>query len=392
MRNASILDVWRPSLQKQHPTAGRKETRLAELLEPAGIAINGNRPWDIQVRDQRFYSRLFAEGTLGLGESYVDGWWDVEALDEFFARTRRARLDKRAYEWGMTWLALESRLMNLQTYLRSRTVAAEHYDLGNDLYEAMLDPLMQYSCAYWATSANLADAQRAKLDLVCRKLQLTPGMRVLDLGGGFGGFAHFAARNYGCEVVSYNISEEQVAYGRELCRDLPVRFELKDYRDAVQEPQPFDRIAAIGLCEHIGYKNYRQFFETAYARLSPGGLFLVHSIGGNESYTYADPWIDKYIFPHGLIPSIAQLGKAMEGLWVVEDWHNFGPDYDPTLMAWWRNFDAAWPSLRPGYGDRFYRMWKYYLQSCAGSFRARALQLWQIVVSKGDVPAYTSVR
>lgn len=387
MRQASVLEQWRPDEK-----GGRAENKIHQALSQAGIQINGPNLWDITVHDKRFFHRLLAEGTLGLGESYMDGWWDCGALDQFFARTRSAHVDKLAYSWGFACLALESRVVNLQNRFFAHAVAHEHYDLGNDLYKAMLDPLMQYTCAYWKEASTLDEAQRNKLDLVCRKLSLAPGMRVLELGSGFGGFSYYASRHYGCEVVSYNISEEQVHYARDLCRGLPVRTELKDYRDSRNEPEPFDRIVSIGLCEHIGYKNYRGFMETAHSQLAPRGLFLLHTIGGNESYTYADPWIDKYIFPHGLIPSVAQLGKAMEGLWVAEDWHNFGPDYDPTLMAWWGNFNAAWPHLRDKYGDRFYRMWKYYLLACAGSFRARALQLWQIVLSKGDIPSYTPVR
>jgi cyclopropane-fatty-acyl-phospholipid synthase len=251
---------------------------------------------------------------------------------------------------------------------------------------------MQYTCAYWKNASTLDEAQENKLRLICRKLQLKPGMRVLELGGGFGGLAYFMATEYGCQVVAYNNSSEQIRYGRELCKGLPVRFEESDYREAVHEREQFDRVVAIGLCEHIGGKNYRTFMEIAHHRLRNEGLFLLHTIGGNRSYSSTDAWVDKYIFPNGAIPSIPQLGKAMEGLWVLEDWHSFGPDYDKTLMAWWSNFEKTWHTLRPKYGDRFYRMWKYYLLSCAGSFRARKLQLWQMVLSKGEIPAYTSVR
>ncbi len=344
------------------------------------------------MRDPRFYRRVLAQGTVGLGESYMDGWWEVPALDEFCARARGARVDQQVTDWRLAWLVLKSRMLNLQSAGRSGKVARKHYDLGNDLYQAMLDPWMQYTCGYWRHAADLDAAQRDKLELICRKLALAPGMRVLDLGGGFGGFARYAASRYGCEVVCYNISRNQVDFGREWCRGLPVRFELADYRDSVREPEVFDRVAAIGLCEHVGHKNHRVFLETAAARLRPGGLFLLHTIGSNASYTSTDPWIQKYIFPNGLIPSVAQLGRATEALWVVEDWHNFGPDYDRTLMAWWRNFDDAWPRLREACGERFHRMWKYYLLACAGSFRARVLQLWQLVLSRGDIPGYTPVR
>jgi cyclopropane-fatty-acyl-phospholipid synthase len=366
--------------------------KVAEILAMVDIRVNGGRPWDIQVHDERFYPRVLSEGSLGVGESYMDGWWDVDDLFEFCARVHTAELYRKVGALEIFWLAAKSRVLNRQTRSRARQVAEEHYDLGNDLYEAMLDRRMQYTCAYWRDARTLDEAQENKLRLICDKLHLAPGMSVLELGGGFGGLAHFMASRYGCRVVSYNISKEQVRYGRELCAGLPVRFEEKDYREAAHEADQFDCVVSIGLCEHIGFKNYRSFLELAHARLKDGGLFLLHTIGGNRSATSTDPWIDKYIFPNGMMPSIAQLGKAMEDLWVVEDWHNFGPDYEKTLLAWWDNFEDAWPQLRANYGCRFYRMWKLYLMESAGAFRARKLQLWQIVLSKGDIPAYTPVR
>jgi cyclopropane-fatty-acyl-phospholipid synthase len=378
------------------PTAPRGSTaaarKVAEVFSLAGIEIGGRRPWDLQVHDERFYPRLLAGGDLAAGESYMDGWWDAEALDELCTRVHRANLPALVGGWEMFWLAMRGRIFNRQRRSRAVEVAQVHYNRGNDLYQAMLGLRMQYTCAYWNDATTLDQAQEDKLRLICRKIQLQPGMTVLDLGGGFGGLAHFMASEYGCRVVMYNISEAQVAYGREWCQGLPVRIEQKDYREAARETQAFDRVVSVGLCEHIGQKNYRGFLELAHRLLSPGGLFLLHTIGGNESATCTDAWIDKYIFPNGMTPSVAQLGKAMEGRWVVEDWHNFGPDYDTTLMAWWHKFDRAWPSLESKYGERFYRMWKYYLLGCAGGFRARRLQLWQLVLSKGDIPSYTPVR
>ncbi len=378
-----------PTTESRLPAAARK---VAAILARADIRVNGNRPWDIRVFDPRFYQRALTGGSLGVGESYMDGWWDAEDLDECFTRVHRHELYRNAGAIGALGLALKGRLFNRQTRFRSKKVAKEHYDLGNDLFQAMLDRRMQYSCAYWKSAGTLDDAQEDKLRLICDKLYLRPGMKVLDLGGGFGGLAHFMATVHGCSVVSYNISSEQVRYARQLCTGLPVRFEQKDYREAVHETDGFDRVVSVGFCEHIGYKNYHSFFELAHRLLRDEGLFLLQTIGGNRSVTSTDRWIDKYIFPNGMMPSIAQLGKAMEDLWVVEDWHNFGPDYEKTLLAWWGNFDRAWPGLRASYGDRFYRMWKLYLMESAGAFRARKLQLWQIVLSKGDIISYTAVR
>jgi cyclopropane-fatty-acyl-phospholipid synthase len=397
MSKTSTFEGWQESQSRSsekqkvryRSAAARK---VIELLAFAGIGVNGPEPWDIQIHDERFFSRALGEGSIGVGESYMDGWWDVEALDEFFHRFRRADLASKVHDLKTGLLVLRTKLLNLQTMQRAKQVAQAHYDLGNQLYQAMLDRRMQYTCAYWKDSVTLDQAQENKLHLICRKLRLQPGMTLLELGGGFGGLAHFAAQEYGCRVVSYNISREQVAYGRDLCKGLPVRFEQKDYREAALETSQFDRVASVGLCEHIGYKNYRQFMRLAHGCLKDQGLFLLHTIGSNESYSYTDPWIHKYIFPNGLIPSMAQLTAAWEGVWVAEDWHNFGPDYDRTVMHWWANFEHAWPDLRSTYSDRFYRMWKYYLMASAGSFRSRRLQLWQVVLSKGDIASYTPVR
>ena len=370
--------------------------KVSSLLSAAGIEIGGARPFDMQVHDERFYERVMAEGSLGAGEAYMDGWWDVEKLDEFFFRLLRARIDREIRTPSMLLQVILSKLRNRQSRQRSQQVAEQHYDLPTRLYEAMLGPTMQYTCAYYGPdggAAGLDDAQRAKLSLVARKLHLEPGMRVLELGGGFGELARYLAEDHQCEVVSYNISRRQVEYARRICEGLPVEIRQQDYRDAANESGRYDRVVSVGLMEHVGPRNYRGFFKTASARLKPGGLALVHTIGGNRSRTEADRW-NKYIFPGGVIPSEAQVARAKEGLFVLEDWHNFGPDYDRTLMVWEANFLAAWDELKhyEGLDERFYRMWRYYLNSCAGAFRARGLNLWQLVLSQGDLPRYQPVR
>jgi len=361
------------------------ESVVKELLARAEIEINGARPFDIQVHNPAFYRRVLAEEALGLGESYMDGWWDCEALDEFFDRVLRARLDQKVKgNWKITWHALKSRLFNLQSSRRARQVAEKHYDLGNDLYQRMLDKRLNYTCAFWRWGAqNLDEAQEHKLELVCRKLNLKPGLKVLELGCGWGAFAKYAAEKYQVQVTGVNVSREQVELGRKLCASLPVELKLMDYREVTGT---YDRVLSIGIMEHVGYKNYRTYMEVVDRTLAEDGIAFFHTIGGNESSTTANAWTTKYIFPNGMIPSITQLAKAMEGLFVVEDWHNFGPDYDRTLMAWYQNFEAAWPELRSRYDERFYRMWRYYLLSSAGGFRARVHQLWQVVLTKPGRP------
>jgi cyclopropane-fatty-acyl-phospholipid synthase len=371
--------------------------RIAALLRAADIEIDGSDPWDVRVRDERFYARVLADGTLGAGESYMDGWWEVPRLDEFFARVHRAKLERELATPALLLEVAFSRMRNLQRRRLSQRVARQHYDLSNDLYVAMLGPTMQYTCAYYGadgTDRTLDEAQRLKLDLIARKLHLQPGMTVLELGGGFGGLAHHLAKYHQCRVVSYNISREQVEFARAWCDGLPVEFRLQDYREAVSDSAAYDRVVSIGLMEHVGPKNYRRFFELVRARLAPRGLALVHTIGGNVSTATAERWITRYIFPGGVIPSERQIAAAKEGLLVLEDWHNFGPDYDRTLLAWDANFCAAWPTLRNSatFDERFYRMWRYYLNSCAGAFRARELNLWQFVLSRGDIPRYAPAR
>ena len=371
--------------------------QVAALLRAAGIAIDGAEPWDFRVRDDRVFARVLAGGSLAAGEAYMDGWWDATRLDEFFTRIHRASLDRKLVTAPVVAKVALSRIGNLQGRWLSRRVAQQHYDLSNDLYVAMLGETMQYTCAYYSSGGDaqtLDEAQQLKLELIARKLHLQPGMTVLELGGGFGALARLLASRYQCRVVSYNISRAQVDFARAWCEGLPVEFRLQDYREAESDPTVYDRVVSIGLMEHVGPKNYRRFFEIAHARLAPGGLALVHTIGGNFSKHTTDPWIDKYIFPGGVIPSEKQITAAKEGLFVLEDWHNFGPDYDRTLLAWDENFRAAWPQLRklPRMDERFYRMWRYYLASTAGAFRARALNLWQLVLSRGDVPRYVPAR
>ncbi|MFC1584185.1 cyclopropane fatty acyl phospholipid synthase [Fibrobacterota bacterium] len=369
----------------------KSQKMVTDLLSRAGITINGKGKADIQVHNQGFYQRVLRDGSLGVGESYMEGWWDVEELDTCVEKVLRADIYGKGLSPVFFLELWKAKILNQQSKLRSKRVAEQHYDLGNDLYEKMLDPRMQYTCAYWKKARNLNEAQEHKLDLICRKLHLTETDRVLELGCGWGGFARFAAEKYGCRVTAYNISKEQVAWGREKCRGLPVDIHLRDYREA---QGIYHKVVAIGLCEHIGYKNYNSFLKLIHRCLADDGLALIHTIAGNKSTVTTDAWLDKYIFPGSMLPAPAQMAKCIDGRFVLEDWHNFGPDYDRTLMAWFENFDRNWQSIKSEtYDDRFYRMWKYYLLMCAGSFRARKNQLWQIVLSKkGLSGGYESVR
>lgn len=353
---------------------------IESLFSQAGVAIGGANPWDITVHDERFFARVLQEKNLGLGEAYMDGWWDCRRPDEFICRVLKSRLDA-ALRGGLKYLPLllPGILFNLQSKARASIVAKRHYNLDNDLFLSFLDPYNQYSCAYFDGTAHLDQAQQKKLDLICRKTAIQQVDHVLDIGCGWGGFAKYAAEACGCTVTAVNISREQIRYAANFCRGLPVRFLECDYRDIQGR---FDKIVSVGMFEHVGWKNYGTFMRVAHRSLKDDGIFLLHTIGGNESTRTCDPWVTKYIFPNGMLPSIAQISRSVEGLFAVEDWHNLGPHYDKTLMAWYNNFQKAWPGLQAKYDAKFKRMWEYYLLSCAGAFRARSNQVWQIVFTK----------
>lgn len=368
------------------------ERWMATNLAKAGIIINGPNPWDPQVHNTALWDRVIRQGSLGLGEAYVDGWWDCEQVDEFISRIISAKLNEQVTgRWVVLRHWLMATLFNRQSEKRAYQVGEQHYDAGNDLYQAMLDPTMAYSCGYWHEAKTLHEAQLNKLRLICEKAQLKQGESVLEIGCGWGSFAEIAAKEYGVSVTGVTISKEQKKLADERCKGLPVDIELKDYRS--MEGQ-YDKLVSIGMFEHVGPKNYDTYMSTAHRLMKEDGTFVLHTIGSDQSKNGTDPWIDKYIFRNGVIPSLKQISESVEPYFVIEDVHNFGPDYDKTLMAWHQNFAAAWPELKDQYNERFYRMWSYYLKICAGAFRSRSLQLYQVVLRKrlDRLPRYHSVR
>jgi cyclopropane-fatty-acyl-phospholipid synthase len=364
------------------PRASLK-SRVTSLLADCGVEVDGDKPWDIHVHNEDFFARVIAHGSLGLGESYMEGIWDAQDLDGFLFRLLNAHLDERTAKLDDARLWIRAELRNLQRGRGAYEVGERHYDLGNDLFRAMLGRRLVYSCGYWETAQSLDAAQEAKLDLICRKLELEAGMKVLDIGCGWGEALKYAAERYGVRGVGITISIEQAEFARELCRGLPIEIRVQDYREIDER---FDRIYSVGMFEHVGVKNYRGYFDVVRRCLADDGLTLLHTIGGNTSSNHTDPWIAKYIFPNSMIPSAAQIAKASEKTFVLEDWHGFGTHYDQTLMAWIANFEKAWPQLSASYDERFRRMWRYYLSVSAAAFRSRRDQLWQIMFSPRGVP------
>ena len=384
--NANIKEKIKNFSKKSEP-----KVVVEEILSQVDIQINGKKEGDIQVYNDELYSQVLKDGSLGLGESYMEGFWDSNNLDVFIYKILRANLDTTLKPtWAMRWSVIKAKFFNNQTKKKSLKVINEHYQLGNDLFENMLDSYMTYSCGYWKNARNLEEAQIAKYDLIAQKLGLKKGMRVLDIGCGWGGFSKYISEKYDVEVVGITLSENQAMYARKMCENLNVEIRVQDYRDIFEK---FDRVVEIGMFEHVGPKNYREFMQKVYDCLKDDGLLMLHTIGSNVTSNVGDPWVDKYIFANGKLPSIAQIGNSIENLFIMEDWHNFSTDYDKTLMAWYAKFTKNWYKIEKSYPENFYKMWKYYLLSCAGSFRARSIQLWQVVLSKkGVLGGYKSIR
>lgn len=376
-----------------HPASrevGRAERIVTELFAEADIEVNGMRPCDIQVHDERFFRRVLKDGTLGFGESYMLGWWDCDDLEEMCHRAIRSGIEYRVPPGIGTLIEIVfGMVLNLQSKSRSKVVARRHYDLGNDFFGVMLDPAMQYSCAYFHGTADLATAQQLKMELICKKLGLAPGMRLLDIGCGWGGLARYAAENHGCEVVGITISEQQKEYADRHCEGLPVEIRLQDYREVDGE---FDAICSVGMLEHVGSRNYDTYMDAASGCLKEGGLFLCHTITANEARRRPDPWISRYIFMNSELPTAAQVLQAAEGYFVNEDMHNLGPYYVPTLRAWEAGFMKSREDFRIEFGEQFVRMWRFYLLSCSGAFRARSLQVIQFLFSRGGLETHEPVR
>lgn len=364
---------------------------IEETLDSADVRLNGTRPWDVQVHDDRLWNRIARSGTLGLGDAYCEGWWDCDALDELFYRILSAEKALHLRPSVHTMQGMLGHLVKGVSKRASRKVGLQHYDLGNDFFEAMLDPYMQYSCGYFEQGAtDIADAQMQKLDRICRKLQLQPSDHVLDIGCGWGGLAQYISQHYGCRVTGVTISKEQATYATERCRGLPVDIRLCDYRDMKGE---YDKVVSVGMFEHVGWHNYPLYMRSAKRCMKKDGLFLLHTIGCRRTGYGFDPWIVRHIFPHSALPSAAQISKAADGVWTMEDWHNFGVSYDKTLMQWHTRSKAYMNAHENEYDSGFRRLWRYYLLSCAGAFRARSIHLWQVVLSPaGHKGGYHSIR
>ncbi len=302
---------------------------LQDVLARADVQINGTRPWDIHVHDKHMYDRVFASWSLGLGESYMDGEWDCDELDELFTRLLRADMGSAALGLARVKLIAEHlrhKLFNLQSKHRAFEVGKQHYDAGNDVFEAMLDSRMIYSCAYWENAGTLEEAQLAKLDMICRKLQLKPGETLLDIGCGWGGLAKFAAERYGVKVTGVTVSKEQLALAQERVKGLPVELLLQDYRDLQGS---FDKVVSVGMFEHVGPKNYDTYFSHVQRLMAPDGAFLLHTIGIASTSQSTDPGSTATSSPTASCPRRARSRRP----WKAASSSRTGTTSAPTTTA-----------------------------------------------------------
>ena len=373
---------------------------IRAITDPVDVGFAGERPWDLQVHNPALFGDLIRRGSLALGEAYVRGDWDCAALDQLFTRLLRSSLSRQVASGFLPSAQLLGVLrrqaehwINWQTRRRSTRVAELHYDIDHRIYAATLDSRLIYSCAHWQYADDLETAQLHKLQRICLKLELEPGMRLLDVGCGWGALAAYAAQAHGVEVVGITLSRQQAAFCQQ-CYGDQVQVLHCDYRsEQLRSLGPFDRIVSIGMLEHVGRKNDRVYFETLSHLLVPDGLLLLQTIGSHDTNFDLDPWIDTYIFPAGRLPSAQQLSVGFESWFLLQDWENFGCDYDQTLVAWNQNFERVWPALQAEIKHGFERFWRYYLLSCAGFFRSGQGQLWQLVLSpKAACRSYRSTR
>lgn len=356
---------------------------VSKAFAKVDIQIHGSRPWDLKVNDERFYMKLLIKGPLGFGEAFVDDWIECDRFDECL--TRILKLESKNHP-VMMWSWLRAYFTDLSSKKRGKIGSAIHYNFEKLIYEKMLDKAMTYSIGYWGENDDLERAQEKKLDLICRKLHLEPGMRVLDIGCGWGSFAQYATRMYNVSVVGINIAEKQIELAQQKYSHLPIEFRVQDYRDLKGN---FDRIVSIGMAEHVGLKNYKRYLKIIRDCLKDEGLCLIEISTNTAMGSLAramDPWFMRYFFPTAWLPTLCQFTCAADGLLLLEDLHNITENSEKTFLAWWDNLNKNWASLQNEIDHRTYLMFKYYLLSSVGAFRGGVARYWQLVFSKGDLP------
>mmetsp|Transcript_2643 Transcript_2643/g.5371 ORF Transcript_2643/g.5371 Transcript_2643/m.5371 type:complete len:414 (+) Transcript_2643:74-1315(+) len=377
--------------------AALRQPHIAEALARYIVKVGGisDSLYDhVEFHDPTAWYDIITQGNLGVAESYMHGKIKVDPLPFFLTLLNGTALGTRRKE-GSDYMvffmdminlptALAGRLFNQQTRERSTRVTKQHYDAGNDLYERMLGPSMSYTCAYWRNATTLDEAQTNKFDLIRRKLELQDGMKVADLGMGWGTAAAYMHKHGRVEVTGVSLSEEQVKWAQANLAKTGLKFVWEDYRDHCENPAnvgTYDRVYSIGMLEHVGFKNHATLFKCIKRLLKPDGLAVVHTIGEPDFLPNSDPFLDKYIFPGAVIPALSSVSAAIENDFILEDFQNFGYDYAKTLAVWAVNSEAFFRDNPTAYTPEFQRMWDYYLKMCEALFELRINQLWHFVLS-----------
>ncbi len=344
----------------------------------------------ITLKDPDLPRKMVMNPDMAMGEAYRDGRFEIENDDlHAYFELVLLNLSQTRQAWWQAPLHLSQmalrKLDQFNPLSRARRNVAHHYDLSAELYDLFLDADRQYSCAYFERpDMTLEEAQEAKKRHIAKKLMIEPGMRVLDIGCGWGGMALTLARDYGARVVGVTLSEEQhaLATRRAAQEGLSdqVEFRLIDYRKVNES---FDRIVSVGMFEHVGAPHYREYFDTVERMLTPDGIALIHTIGRLTPPGYTSPFIRKYIFPGGYVPALSEMSAAIEhtSLW-TEDVEIWRLHYAETLLHWVKRFEARQEEAKAIYDDKFCRMWRYYLIACEMTFRLDYQVVFQVQLAR----------
>lgn len=339
------------------------------------------------IKDDAVIRRIFSGGhNLALGETYVEGLWDSNDIRKLVIEL--IKLERVKMQLGLHALPIflgEVLGKLLALFLPSNTLSSSrknityHYDISDDMFQRQLGPTMQYTCAYFhRPDMSLDEAQLAKMRIIAHKLDLRPGMRVVELGCGYGAFAYLLATEFGVHVTGVSLSNDQVAYAKKNFAHSRVDIRLQDYRNV---EGVYDRVYSVGIFEHIGRKNYKTYFDKCYDLLAPDGIMLIHTIGWGVSGRWnPNTFMFKHIFPGAEIPHASHMTKKYTDRWHLEDWHNFGKSYSPTAQHWYANLEGS--DEFEAMDESFKRMWRYYLLGGAAAFDSRRCSLWQLVFTK----------
>ena len=376
------------------------EKFVRDLFSQVEIEVNGSNPWDPQVHNPAAYNMMVSRGSVGLGETYMHGYWDCEQLDQFFARVTSVDLRKLIpVNFPTVSLAVGAYLKNRQLPKAAWEVGRMHYDLPDEVWEATLDSAMTGSCAYYRNPTDtLEEAQLNKCRMTLDKVGLKSGHSLLDIGVGWAAFSGLAAQEYGAHPIGITVSEGQKAYiHKRYGEAIDVR--VNPWQET-ELREPVDCIVSAEMFEHVGSDNYRSFFEFCRRSIKEDGLMNLHTIVRHTPSKHIDPWMDKYIYPGGCIPTLGQITTAVHGLFHVVDVHDIGGHYPATLRAWMDNFRRNWDSVKSLGSARlgmdpevFCRMWLYHYMASAGGFMSSRISVHQIVLSPNGVPGrYQSIR